>query len=102
MQGLNAAASFDASSEVSNYSSVTPDLTFIKESNKLIQIDIECLDKVFPIQIELLDQVAPRFNESFISALDGFKVAGGMFGGATHYKLNLRFDEAQGPLLMVS
>jgi hypothetical protein len=25
-----------------------------------------------------------------------------MFGGAIHYKINLRFDEAQGPLLMVS
>ena len=25
-----------------------------------------------------------------------------MFGGATHYKMNLRFDEAQGPLLMVN
>lgn len=26
---------------------------------------------------------------------------GGMFGGGAHYKFNLRFDEAQGPLLMV-
>ena len=49
-----------------------------------------------------MNQLTPRFNESFIAAIEGFKTPGGMFGGATHHKLNLRFDEAQGPLLMVS
>ena len=83
-------------------SSTKADQTYIKDSNKLIQINIECLDKVFPIQIELMNQLTPRFNQSFINAIEGLKVAGGMFGGTTHYKLNLRFDEAQGPLLMVS
>ena len=71
----------------STSSSLKPDLTMIKDSNHLIQIDIECLDKVFPIQIELQNQIAPRFNDSFLSAIEGFKVAGGMFGGAAHHKL---------------
>ena len=63
------------------------DTTYIKDSNHLIQIDIECLDKTFPIQIELQNQIAPKFNESFMSAIEGVKVAGGMFGGAMHHKL---------------
>lgn len=67
----------------------------------MIQIDIECLDKSFPIQIELQNQLAPRFVESFLSTIEGVKIPGGMFGGAVHHKFNLRFDEAQGPLLMV-
>lgn len=78
-----------------------PEPTYIKDSNQLIQIDIECLDKTFPIQIELQNQLTPLFNESFISAIEGIKIPGGMFGGAVHHKFNLRFDEAQGPLLMV-
>jgi len=33
----------------STSSTLKADLTYIKDSNKLIQIDIECVDKVFPI-----------------------------------------------------
>ena len=36
-----------------------------------------------------------------MAAIEGYKVYEGMFGGTKQYKLNLRFDEAQGPLLMV-
>ena len=46
--------------------------------------------------------MAPKFTASFLKAIEGIKIAGGLFGGVTHYKLNLRFDEAQGPLLLVN
>ena len=77
-----------------------PDTTFIKDSNKLVQIDIKCLDKIFPIQIELQKQLAPNYVDSFLTAIEGYKESSGFFGFVTEYKLTLRFDEAHGPLLM--
>ena len=35
-----------------------------------------------------------------LTAIEGTKVSGGLFGGVIEHKLSLRFDEAHGPLLM--